>query len=263
MIETLLGRSDLPVLQSELFLSCPAITHFCTLRGCDNLLEASAYDRYNMCHYTGDSDVHVATTRQLFADALAIHPHRLWFPRQVHGTTVVEVNESTPPDIESDAVITTLPGLCIGVSTADCVPVLLYDPQNQVIAAVHAGWRGTVAHIVEKTIQVMSAVHGTNPSHIHAMIGPSISPEAFEVGEEVAEAFDGCGRSACICREGYPKPHIDLWKANVMDLLQVGVNRDCIDCTPLCTHECHEKLFSARRLGIRSGRIASCIMIKE
>lgn len=254
MIETTLSGSSLPILQSQLLNGVTGIVHFCTER------------EYNLCDYVGDDPVRVTGCRKQFADALDLPVSRLWFPRQVHGTEIVVVDAETPCT-EADAVITTQANLCIGVSTADCVPVLLVmkRPDGVIlgVAAVHAGWRGTVRHIVRDAVgRLVEVTHGC-AADVVAAIGPSISPEAFEVGEEVAEQFMQAGRGNCVIRHGYPKSHIDLWQANVMDLMEAGVDLGNIDCTPVCTFYNDSKLFSARRLGIRSGRIASCIMMKN
>ena len=115
------------------------------------------------------------------------------------------------------------------MSTADCVPVLLCDPRNHVVAAVHAGWRGTVRHIVRLAVERMVSLSGGQATGIKAAIGPSISPAAFEVGDEVADEFRRAGRGECVVG-GYAKPHIDLWQANVMDLLESGVDLCDVDC---------------------------------
>ena len=251
---------DIPVLQSELLSGQPALTHFFTLRG--EAEEGNPYSQWNLCDYSGDNPVHVAECRQAVAEAIGISTGRMWFPRQVHGDEIAVIDGSTPPALEVDGVITRERNLLIGVSTADCVPVLLYDPVTAIIAAVHAGWRGTVKHIVKKAAVRMSEVSGGNSADIYATIGPSISPAAFEVGEEVAEAFVAAGRGGCVCRDGYVKPHIDLWQSNVEDLLDAGLELDHIDCTPFCTWQNPDRLFSARRIGVKSGRIVSCLLLK-
>lgn len=257
MITTTLLGSNLPVMQSQLLMQEAGIVHFCTLRGGNE----SPYSNINMCDYTGDDPRHVASSRQMFADCLGISTDRMWFPRQVHGTKVLSVDSSMPSGQEADAVITTERHLLIGVSTADCVPVLLFDRRNSVVAAVHAGWRGTIGNIVERTLEKMIVDYDSSPKDIIATIGPSISPEAFEVGDEVAEQFDNEGYTACISHI-YPKTHIDLWKVNTQQLLSAGIKAENIDCSPICTYQNIEILFSARRLGIKSGRIISGIMLK-
>lgn len=203
----------------------------------------------------------------------SIDPDReVWMPKQVHGTDIVILDdEALCRDIpEADAVISQLKGQWIGVRTADCVPVLLYDSQAQVVAAVHAGWRGTVKHIVRLTIERMIGELHCSAEHIYAMVGSSISPESFEVGEEVAEAFVQAGRGECVLRslwgprglQRFAKPHVDLWQSNVMDMMEAGLELQNIDCTPWCTFEHYQQLFSARREGIGTGRIVSAIQTK-
>ncbi len=203
----------------------------------------------------------------------------VWMPHQVHGTEIVVVTEETPYDasvelqpVDADAVITQVRGRWIGVRTADCVPVLLYDPEKKVVAAVHAGWRGTVRHIVRLTVERMQQQFGVQPASLLAMIGPSIGPDAFEVGEEVARAFAESERSESVVRSHfvsgagwipYLKPHVDLWQSNAMDLLEAGLDLENIDCTPWCTVQNQDTLFSARSQGVETGRIVSVIMLKN
>jgi len=233
------GCETQPILQSQLLQGVTGIDHYCSMRGFE---EAGA---------------------------------GVWMPRQVHGTDIVIVDETTPyndslelQEVDADAVITQQAGRWIGVRTADCVPVLLADPVTRTIAAVHAGWRGTVRHIVRSTVEKMQKAFGVNPANIVAMIGPSICAESFEVGEEVAAAFAAAGRADCVIRKTlsplgswipYSKPHVDLWQSNAMDLFEAGVALDQVDCTPLCTYQNEKVLFSARQQGIETGRIVSAI----
>lgn len=259
MVKTYLEGTTIPVLQSQLLSQEAEIIHFSTLR--DD--HSTPYSGINLCNYTGDSILHVVESRKSVADALHISADRIAMPRQVHGTDIWVVKETCFLEVpEADAVITNVPNMLIGVSTADCVPVLLYDKEAHVASVVHAGWRGTIARIVQKTIFKMQEEFGTHPSDIIAAIGPSISPEAFEVGEEVASVFAESGFSDCIV-VGFAKPHVDLWKTNVLQMLKVGVKEENIDCTPLCTFNNDHILFSARKSGIKSGRIATMIMLKN
>ncbi len=265
MIEsTLNNNTDLPVLQSELLQREAGVVHFFTLRQprtADDL-----YGAVNLCDYVSDDPAHVADSRRRVAEALGIDVAHLWLPRQVHGCEVRVVDAATPMGQECDAVITTEPGLCVGVSTADCVPVLLAavapeDGRALGVAAIHAGWRGTVQHIVCRATRRLLEVTGAQPEWLTAAVGPSISPASFEVGEEVAEQFRAAGLGACV-RQTPTKPHIDLWQANVEDLMAAGVPLDHIDCTPICTMQNAARLWSARVQGVRSGRMASCIMMQ-
>ena len=125
------------------------------------------------------------TGRDSGVEALGLRLEDLALPRQVHSDNICWMKGPGRPE-QTDAVITDQPGLCVCVKTADCIPILLYDTRQHIVAAVHAGWRGTVARIVQKTISHMKPV---SPSDIHAIIGPGISLEWFEVGDEVYEAF--------------------------------------------------------------------------
>ena len=201
----------------------------------------------------------------------------VWMPRQVHGTEIVVVDTQAIFDetrelqpVDADAVITQQKGRWIGVRTADCVPVLLYDPVTGTVAAIHAGWRGTVKHIVRLTVEKMQQELGVNAENLRAMIGPSICAESFEVGEEVAAEFVAAGRADCVQRAAYGahgmlvpylKPHVDLWQSNAMDLFETGVPLEQVDCTPLCTYQNDDVLFSARKQGIETGRIVSAICL--
>ena len=197
------------------------------------------------------------------------------------ASAVVPADSSAVPPSPSpldgvDALITRVPRTCIGVSTADCVPILLYDPTTAAIAAIHAGWRGTVARIASLTLAAMQARFGTRISDVRAVIGPSIGPDAFEVGDEVYDAFlsanfpmrDIAFKAPAMSSLSHPSAsvplrwHIDLWHANAHDLISAGVPETAIHISSLCTYTLHDRFFSARRLGIHSGRIFTGIMMK-
>ncbi len=137
-----------------------------------------------------------------------------------------------------DALLTAKPGVCIAVTTADCVPVLLYSPDKKVVAAVHAGWKGTVRTIVAQTVRVMRDKWGCDPGSILAGIGPSISPLAFEVGDEVLASFvkeDWFDSSMYFRHPESGKAHIDLWEANRRQLLIEGITEDHLEVSGICT----------------------------
>ena len=203
------------------------------------------------------------TNLESLAALLPECPHVIVIPRQTHTTNVRVITDvPTPEELQDvDAVVTQLKDFCLCVSTADCVPVLLYDKEKQVIAAIHAGWRGTVGRIVEKTIEVMRIHYGTEGKDLVACIGPSISLESFEVGDEVYAAFEEAGFDMTRIARRYEKWHLDLWEANRVQLLANGVLPEHIEVAGICTFQCYEDFFSARRLGIKSGRILSGIML--
>ncbi len=182
------------------------------------------YAGFNITHYCGDNPEAVVQNRAFLCAELAISDNRLLLPHQTHGCEVLCIDETflalSPGEQTAllygkDAVVTDISRLCIGVSTADCVPVLLYDAVKGVVAAVHAGWRGTVARIVEKVLETMQERYGCSLADVKAVIGPSISLNAFEVGDEVYDAFALAQfPMEKIARKYCNKWHIDLWEAN-------------------------------------------------
>lgn len=259
---------DNKMLGYELLSKFPNISHFVTTRlgGCG----VNNYASFNCTHYTGDNIEHVKRNQQILIDSLPHKPSRLIIPHQVHGTEIGVFNSAgqfTDDALEGlDALITNQPGYCLCVSTADCVPVLLYDYKENVVGAIHAGWRGTVERIVLKTLRHMKETYNSQAANIMACIGPSISLESFEVGNEVHETFHNKGfnmNKIARINEITGKYHIDLWEANRVQLLEFGIPLTHIECAAVCTYKDYETFFSARRLGIHSGRILSGIMINK
>ena len=189
----------------------------------------------------------------LSGESLQIPATSIMIPRQTHSTNVCWVDTfGEVPD--TDAVITDKPGLCIAVKTADCIPVLLFDQHQHRIAAIHAGWRGTVGRIVEKTLQQMQS----RAEDISAIIGPGISLESFEVGDEVYEQFLQAGFPMQRLAKRYAKWHINLKDANRWLLESNGItNIQVSDIDTLTTPE----YYSARRDTINTGRNINGIMI--
>lgn len=261
---------DKRMLGYELLSSHPDILHFVTTR--HGGTSEDAYGTFNCSPFCGDNPFSVTANQKLLCADLGISLDALVFPRQVHGKGVLVIDENFTHADEAgkarlldgvDALVTCLPGYCLCISTADCVPVLLYDKVNHAIGAVHAGWRGTVDNILLHTLSEMKRLSGTDGKSLYAVIGPGISKDAFEVGDEVYERF---------CSEGFPmnkisfrnkesgKYHIDLWEANKLQLMDFGIPQENIQVAGICTYTRHENFYSARRLGISSGRLVSGIM---
>lgn len=228
---------------------------FSTLRGCAE--PVNPYDGFSVCDYTGDDPAHVASRRNAVADMLGLDSaESLILPRQTHTANVAIVDRFDAgrqlPDI--DALVTADEAIAIGVNTADCVPVVLSDDEAGVIAVVHSGWRGTVARITANAIEKMMTL-GATPVNICAAMGPSICMDCFEVGDEVAQAFrqtfpDVGG----IVTDSYAKPHISLGAAIAATLRECGVRDENISLPAHCSRCDSDRFFSARRLGIHSGR---------
>lgn len=222
------------------------------------------YGEFNINRYCGDAKEAIARNRGLLCQTLQIDDDRLLMPHQVHETEIVAVDGSSCElQLEGvDALLTNVTGLCIGVSTADCIPVLLYDKKRRAVSAIHAGWRGTVKRIVEKTVAQMTAVYGSRPADIIAQIGPGIHVEGFEVGDEVYEVFAAAGFvMETISRRYGEKWHIDLPECNRQQLIATGIPEAQVSVSPICTYQHPDLYFSARRLGINSGRIFTGIVL--
>lgn len=250
------------------------ITAFSTERGIVEV--GNPYSSFNANGYCGDTPQHVAECRQELCARLGITAGHLLIPHQIHQAHVALVTgtdaDAWTPLLEgTDALVTQQPGVCLCISTADCVPLFFYDPEHQAIGMAHAGWRGTVLGIGIHTLHTMAQAFGTQAQHVHCLIGPSIGPEAFEVGDEVYEAFSAARfpmsdisfRQPSSRQPGQEQWHIDLWRANAWQLEQCGILPQHIQCCRVCTYTHHERFFSARRLGINSGRILNGMMIKQ
>ena len=221
-----------------------------------------SYGEFNINRYCGDSDEAIRRNREALCRLLGIADEHLLMPHQVHKAEIAVIEERLDEDLEGyDALMTNVPGVCIGVSTADCIPVLLYDQKKQVVCAVHAGWRGTVQRIVEKTVAKMADVYGSRPTDIVAQVGPGIHLDSFEVGDEVYDAFANEGFRMETISKRYEKWHIDLPECNRQQLLSAGIPNESITVSLICTYEQSDRFFSARRLGINSGRIFTGILL--
>jgi YfiH family protein len=198
---------------------------------------------------------------------LAVSFRNLVLPQQTHGDTIGLV---TCANVDStfastDALITNQSKVCIAIKTADCVPVLLYDPVQKAIAAIHSGWRSTVLNIVGKTIGQLEAHYGCKPQNIIAAIGPCIGKNHYEVGPDVAIQFetpDFLGKNILSYIQGSSgKAMLDLRKAILLQLIQKGVDNERIDVSDECTFENSQLFYSARRDGPTTGRMLNGIMI--
>ncbi|MDH6356226.1 peptidoglycan editing factor PgeF [Parabacteroides sp. PF5-9] len=249
-----------------------SISHFVsTIHGG---VSQGSYKSLNLGAYCEDDPVAVRTNRQRLANGLSIDVEKLVVPYQVHGVNMLKIDssflslsaeEQNRQLYGVDALITNQPEICIAVSTADCVPLLLYSPEKQVVAAVHAGWRGTVGQIAQKVVLQLKKQFGCDPQTLFAGIGPSICQHHFEVGEEVVDAFVAARQDMQSILSRHPKTqkaHIDLWKANRLQLEEAGVPFKQIEMACLCTVCQQEDFFSARRSGLLSGRMLSGIWMK-
>jgi YfiH family protein len=206
---------------------------------------------------------------------IGVDPERIVTMGQVHGNTVIQVGEADAGKGArergtsagyGDALITDAPGVVLMTLHADCQPILLVDPDRPAVAAVHAGWRGTVADVGGATVAAMREAYGSDPARMLAYLGPAIGPDANEVGDEVIEAWmeqaSGMGEDAwSAVRKPGPKHHFDVPRANTLLLLRAGLLPEHIEVSDTCTKSNLDSWFSHRGHGPNAGREAALIAI--
>lgn len=240
------------------------------------------YAEMNINPFCGDDEVLIDMNLSLLAKELKVDDMHIFLPQQCHETNCYWIDESFMrlPRVTQhrqlagiDALVTRLTDVCIGVSTADCIPILLFDTRQRISAVVHAGWRGTQKRIVKKVIAGMTMEFGTRVSDLVAQIGPGISLRNFEVGNEVYDLFADAGFDMDSISRRMPPPdgpegaplkwHIDLPQCNELQLLESGLDNGHINRSDICTYDCVDDYFSARRLGIDCGRIYTGLVIRQ
>lgn len=216
----------------------------------------------NLGTAVGDDPAHVLENHRRLADAVGYDPERLHQCAQVHGGVAhAPAPEAPPADtlrVEADALVARAPGVAVAIRVADCVPVLLADPATGHVAAAHAGWRGVVAGVVGAALDALGS---RDPGALVAVIGPSIGPCCFEVGDAVAAEIAAATDASVVARRAGDKPRVDLWRAVEAQLRGRGVTR--VEAVGRCTACDPAGFFSYRRDGGRSGRMVGVIVAKE
>jgi len=252
--------NGLDLWQFENLASLTSIQHFVTDRS-----SYTSDEEFTLSFSSSPDRAFIQNNRSLLATAMGVQASSLYFPSQVHKTRILQVSASTSKEelMETDALLTSEIGICIAVMSADCVPILLYDKKNNAVGAVHSGWRGTVARILEKTLYEMQCIFGTKGEDVYAGIGPSVSMDSYEVGNEVVlEVQQSFGhKNDLMIPLSNNKAKFDLWKANKVQLLEFGVLPSRIEISELCTVKHNQHFFSARKGD--SGRFAAGIMINH
>jgi YfiH family protein len=276
------------LLQTDLLKKIPWVVHgFSTRVGGRSRLKGAP--TLNLGFAEWDTRAAVAANRRLFLEALGAGRMPLAALRQIHSDVVHVAAAPWGEPPTGDAIITRQPGLLVSVQTADCVPILLADTARRVVAAVHAGWRGTLARVAVKTLGRMRLEFGTRAEDVAAALGPAIGRCCYEVGPEVAQAFaaqfagaaewfDGPFARLAEGEEPNPLPwlsmmppghepepervKLDLREANRRQLMDVGVSPRRIAVSTLCTACRTDLLFSYRREGAGTGRLMAVIGIR-
>ena len=219
----------------------------------------------------GDDPDHVRENYRRFFAAIGADGQKLAMTNQVHGGVVRTVTtadlHADPYDkvgYEADGLMTDLPGVALVVYSADCIPILFYDPARRVVAAVHAGWRGTAAGIAAAAVDRMKNVYGCRPEDILAAIGPGIGPDCFETHEDVPNAMTSALSTAVLHHmkiKENGKFAVDLKAINAMRLEQAGLDRSHIAVSSLCTACNPDRFWSHRKQGTSRGSMAAAIQL--
>jgi YfiH family protein len=229
------------------------------------------FESLNLGGKWGDDMEAVSENRRRLAAALGVGG-QVYAARQVHGVKVARVRAGDDPAalarLEADAVYTSDPGVPLGVYVADCIPMLIADRRTGACAAVHAGWRGTVAGIAPAAVRTLVRELGSRPADLSIALGPAIGPCCFEVGTEVVAAFATALSDFPDAEVVLPSPrgvpgkwHVDLKGANRLMLVAAGVPEEAIDAGPECTFCDRERFFSYRRDREQTGQLMGVIAL--
>jgi hypothetical protein len=245
------------------------IMHFISTR--DGGVSKHPFDTLNLSFNVSDDPKHVASNRKFLSSALGFKVESLTTAKQVHGNKVAAVtkdmrgkgsNDHGSSLDEIDAMVTNVPGILLMIQVADCVPLLFYDPKKKVIAATHAGWRGTVLEIARNTVNSMVKRFKSDPAYIYVGIGPSIGPCCYEVGHEVIRGVSNNLRNPKdLIKTGNGKSYLDLWEANKSQLIESGIPASNIEVSQICTHCNSDTFFSSRAGKGVTGRFGAGIML--
>jgi YfiH family protein len=239
-------------------------------------ISAGPFASLNFGYATADLEENVAANRRAVQETLGIDPERTLSGWLTHGSAVSEFHQSSPDTwpvlrrptragsarseamFRSDGVVSDVPGLHFILTFADCVPILFADRRGEVIGAAHAGWRGTAAGIATAVVRTMCDSYDCRPEDIQALIGPSIGPCCYIVGDEVALEFARHGNEAVTLREE-SETALDLWESNRRQLVAVGLRRESVEMMRVCTGCNTDRYFSHRVEGGVTGRFAAII----
>lgn len=234
------------------------------------------FDGFNLALHVKDNVEDVLKNRALLASYVGVDPSSFVYANQVHKLTPIRVDAkmkgrgTTTMDTAlpfCDAMYTNQTELALAIFVADCLPILIYDPKNQAVALVHAGWRGVIGELPRITLTHMNGDYGTRGEDCYVYIGPSIGPSSFEVSSDLSEQFSaayGTDVVSYIKREGAQEktPHVNLPLCVIRSLSTVGVKRNHITVSPSDTLT-NKDFFSYRRESGQTGRIAIFAKLME
>ncbi|MFC1584016.1 peptidoglycan editing factor PgeF [Fibrobacterota bacterium] len=247
----------MPITTIPAFPQFSQVTAFFTARSGGR--STGPFASLNLGTLTGDASETVAENWRLLADEYGIEPERVNLLKQVHSDRILKTGQAPVGRLpEGDAMYSPAGGDVLAITTADCLPVLVYDPAGSAIAAVHAGWKGASLKILEKTLYHLFSRKRMRPGSTHLAFGPCIQPGRYEVGTEVASLFPAdciTEKNGSLC--------LDLPGANLRQALSCGIPKENITVSGECTYSDPGRFFSHRRDGIPTGRMAAVIFMKK
>jgi hypothetical protein len=285
---TIRRAHGLQIVQSRKLAKLRWLVHGFSMRpGGESVLEGKRV--LNLGFTDWDSRERVSANRAKFTAAIPAGDMNLVTLRQFHSDVIHVADAPSEVAPKADALATRAAGLLLGVQTADCVPILLADVRQRAVAAIHAGWRGTLARVAVKTLGRMQMEFGTRPRDVIAALGPAIGRCCYEVGSDVARSFAAQFPNAAEWFDGPfdqlafgedplwlpwltmmppghvpppPRVQLDLRAANRWQLMDAGVPENQIDVSDLCTACRRDLLFSYRRGGAKTGRMMAVIGVR-
>lgn len=223
----------------------------------------------NISTTRGDDPKAIEENQRRLARALGVRVEDFTYTHQTHTTNVAVVREEDRGKrfMETDGMVTDVPGICLVTFYADCVPLYFVDPVHRAIGLSHSGWRGTVKRMGQVTLERMKEAYGTKPEDVFAAIGPSICQDCYEVSEDVIaqfqENYDKKYWDKLYYAKGNGKYQLNLWKANEINFLESGILKEHIAVTNVCTCCNPDILFSHRVLGWERGNLSAFLALKE
>ncbi|MBW2333001.1 MAG: peptidoglycan editing factor PgeF [Deltaproteobacteria bacterium] len=261
----------LTILFFENLLKYKEIRHFVSTR--KGGVSKHPFDSLNLGLHVGDDPDNVLKNRKRLAATIGIPLRHFTIGEQIHSGNVTIISEELRGKGSTnhkeainatDAMVTNAADICLVVLVADCVPILFFDPIKRAIGVAHAGWKGTLQFIAQKTVRAMEKAFGSSPQDIIVGAGPSIGPCCYKVGEDVISQVETIfhTRKECILNESKSgEGYFDLWKANLTQLLQAGIKRKNIEMARMCTCHKPDVFFSYRHQKGETGRFCAGITL--
>lgn len=223
----------------------------------------------NISTTRGDDPSAIEENTRRIAAAIGVEPENMVYTHQTHTVHVEAAGEGDRGKrfMETDGMVTNVPGICLVTFYADCVPLYFVDPVKKAIGLSHSGWRGTVQKMGKVTVEKMREAYGSNPEDIIAAIGPSICQDCYEVSRDVIDEFCGSFKKEILPELYYKKENgkyqLNLWKANEEVLLEAGILKEHMAVTNVCTHCNPDVLFSHRTMGDKRGNLSAFLALKK